>query len=314
VSALITRVADAVKGPAEKPGLAKYGERYTDSVEPSTLVLMRTLDKMFGRSTVVEGFVPPPEAFRDFKFGGEPPKGFSPQGATPGVEAFGGGKTGRSIEAAIRADPMFKSRLEKNLGGSLVGSGTQGQLRVYDGPPPTTFKTPGLATNPDAMNAAARANHLPAPNPQLAPVQGTLQNLELNVRNSTVPVRGNAQVQASTTPMGQATQSVTTTAQSAPAGSVMRDGAPPVSGAMQKSMASGGAGTGAGGDGQRGQQNLPQSMQSGQEAAVGQVLSDTMKQQMLQNMMSSLNRFYTQLSNILSAMNSMQKTAIDNIK
>lgn len=301
--------------------------RITDGTEPSTALLLTTLNRMFGRQFTLDGHVPSPADHYGQGLGSLPSgQGYTALGGLGGQPGISATPLGQSLQAAMDEDPAFKEKLEQALGGTLLNSGTpEGRMLVFQASPNTPsphfagFSSssgnqdgPVTRVQPMAvMHAAAQAAGVPGVPSSMGPILTGLQQMEANVKKLALDLSSTDRSQQgagdfqtfSSGILGQAAQM-----QLGGGDDGDEDGggisSMPIGAGMMGQM------SGAAGSNVKGlaAQNVAQ-------AALQPVgMSDTMKQQMLQQMMNTLRKFYELLSNILKQMNEMQKTAIDNIK
>jgi hypothetical protein len=125
---------------------------HIDGVVDQAATVLRTLTDMyshgmqagvqslFGAGLPPMSFVPRPcDAMHHGHAAGA--QGFNPFGGFSTEAPFGEGLVGQSVESAVSSNPLFKSSLERALGGIIVPDGaTDGRLSVYR--PPLTLGSP----------------------------------------------------------------------------------------------------------------------------------------------------------------------------
>jgi len=84
--------------------------------------------------------------------------GFNPMGGFSREAPFGEGKMGKSIEKAIRKNPMFKAQMERLLGGSIIPDGCKdGKLTVFRPQANTVGELLNRAMGPNMLKGIAGA-------------------------------------------------------------------------------------------------------------------------------------------------------------
>ncbi|MBI5493663.1 MAG: hypothetical protein HY904_01470 [Deltaproteobacteria bacterium] len=319
VGSLVTRMLGAITG---RPPLDRLDEgaairaRMGDGTEPSSALLLGTLNRMFGRQFALEGFVPGPADYYQQRGGIPQARGFTALGGMGGDAAFAQTQVGRSLSMALLTDPDFRGQLESALGGSVLNTGSStGGLLCFRAPATQPAEVGGVVggqggtslQNMAVMHAAAVANAVPGVPSSMGPILQGLMQMEQNVKNVALSLSGGGAQQAQ--PNGNFQDFQAQLFQSAAAlgspGGGDEMSAMPVGNGMLGNMA---GGQGSGGRPLM-QQNVP-----GAIAGAQQPMSDTMKQQLLQQMTNQLRKFYEMLTNVIKQMHDMQKSAIDNIK
>jgi hypothetical protein len=325
VGGLFQRFISAVTRRPEVNGIDDaLRTRLHDGTEPSTALLLGTLNRMFGRPFAFEGHVPSPGEHYGSGLGSLPTgRGFTALGGLGGDTGFASTTLGQSLQAALDQDPEFRAKLERALGGTLLNTGaSDGRLLVHQAPAgggldlsalqgapraATRALAVGAPANPGAMSpstsvapmavmqAASAGAGVPGVPSTMGPIMTGLQQMEANIKNFAMSLGdkgGNGGATFDTLGQGILGQAQVF------GGDAGAMGQMPFGNGMFGGLA--GAGT------PLASQNVLGAMQTG--------LSDTMRQQMLQKMISDLRKMYELLSNILKQMHEMQKTAIDNVK
>ena len=303
---------------------AAFRARQADGTEPSSALLLTTLNRMVGRQFALDGQCPSPADHYGQGLGTIPDgRGYTALGGMGGAPGVAATPVGQSIQAAMDQDPAFKEKLEAALGGQLLNTGTSdGRLLVLQAqqgsPSPTlsalsTGNQPSIQVQPmTVMHAASQAAGVPGAPSNMGPIFAGLQQMEANVKKLVMELGDKGTVdpnaQQEGTDFQTMSQGILGMASQMQLGGGDDDeeggmGSMPIGAGMMGQMA--------GNPGSNGRNPAAQNVVG---ALQPQGLSDTMKQQMLQQMMANLSKMYTLLSNILKQMNEMQKTAIDNVK
>jgi hypothetical protein len=279
-----------------------------DRLEISPALITARMDRMFGRTVPPGGYVAPPfqALHQDARTREElVPRGFKPLGGN--LEGLG--NVGRSLERASQEDPLFRVQLEIILKGQVIPSPDgrtdcltlwrQPQAQVVPGGAPgpqgrANGATGASPTGLPVLNTTNAVPGMPLPPPTTGTILEGLRRMEANVAGLAMQLTGKggnpsalAGSGVSLAPVGQALSATGALSQSNLAE------VPLGQGMMQPGSLDG--------------QPLPTAPVPVQE------LSDTMKQEMILNMMKQLQRFYQLLSELLSNMHEMQKNAIGNI-
>ena len=303
--------------------------RMQDGVEPSHSVLMKDLDRLYGRSLAPEGSVPDPAQFFDFGKRLPDTRGYQALGGMGGDRSFMETLVGRSIVAALRTDPNFRERFQGALGGDILPVGTQdGRLSVHQAAPGARPALPRLSvvppdgraaaggvpsqhaaisvliSSPAALQAQAQSRGMAGVPSSMGPILGGLQQLEQNIMGLAKGLgeKGGAGGAAPTGTFDDVATAVT--AQSGAMGLPTDYPGPlsgqPISASMKEALK------------QSGPEGQQAAAMLAQNAAAGS-MSDTARQQMLQHQLNQLKKLYEMLSNILKAMHEAQMEAVRNI-
>lgn len=314
VGALVNRFVEAITSRLQTREVDDaLRNRLNDGTEPSTAILLMTLNRMFGRQFNLEGFVPGAAEFYTSNQGSLPTgRGYAQLGGVAGSGGISATPLGRSIEAALQTDPEFRQKLEAALGGQILTNGTpDGRLLVHQVPPedgPRFSAVMGgaeMRVQPmSVMHAASVSNGVPGVPPNMGPIMQGLLQMEANIKNFALSMNkdGNPQQQ----PQGsfEELQSGISTMSMDMGGGGEGQGNMPFSRGMMAQLA--------GEEGSAAKGLAAQNLVGGMRNPQG--LSDTAKQQMLTHMVKTLRRFYEMLSNVIKSAHEMQRTAIDNVK
>ncbi|MEW5852666.1 MAG: hypothetical protein AB2A00_28030 [Myxococcota bacterium] len=252
-------------------------------------------------------------------------RGMNAWGGTERVAPFGKGKLGRSIEKAMRKDPALKSRLEKMLGGIIIPDGKKdGVLTVYKpGSPLVAQQLRNAIKSGEIANTGCCAALARTPVRRSVGggvVGGCMQRMAANVTSLAQNVReqgglpqgmGNMSFEDMVTFLlmkyaEKKEKEILNKVQqldkggAAPGATGSKGGAwASMGGTMQQQLGVGAAG---------GTQDF------GGVKGDPSKMSDTMKQQLLQKLMSDLQKMYEMLSNMMKSMDAMEQTPIRALK
>jgi hypothetical protein len=311
VGALVNRFVEAITSRLQTREVDDaLRNRLNDGTEPSTAILLVTLNRMFGRQFNLEGFVPGAAEFYGQNQGSMPTgRGYAQMGGQPGRPGVAATELGRAIEAAMESDPQFKEKLEAALGGQILTNGTSdGRLLVHQVPPQDGPMFSGVVggnaqmrVQPmSVMHAASVSAGVPGVPQHMGPILQGLMQMEANIKGFCLSMNKDSPTGGT---FEEAGKGITTMAGDMGGGGGGQ-GNLPFSRGMAAQMA--------GEEGSAGKGLSAQNLLGPVRSPEG--LSDTAKQQMLQHMMSTLKKFYEMLSNVLKSAHDMQRTAIDNVK
>lgn len=330
VGALFNRFIGALTGKERTHALDDaIRARLNDGTEPSTALLLVTLNKMFGRQFNLEGFVASPADYHQQRGALPEARGYAPVGGAGGGAGLSQTNVGQSLVAALETEPGFREQLGEALGGTVLNNSTpDGNLLVLQVPASAPAEVGGatgqgqvLASMP-MMAAAASGVGAPTAAPGMGPILGGLQQMEANVKSLALSISSKGEdappsgkfedlqaklMQTATSLGGQA--DISGGAKSDDEGDAKINFGEMPMGAGMMALADGGKGS-AGTP--LAQQNVTGALGGG--GAGQQQMSDTMKQQMLQKMVKDLQKMYELLSNVIKSAHDMQKAAIDNLK
>jgi hypothetical protein len=330
---------DSARG--DIPGVMRNLQAMTSSLSTAQM------DALFGRGVPPQGFVPRPLNAFQAMLGSPIPRGFNPFAAM-GAAPFGPGMLGQSIAQAMTQNPAFLGAFQQQLGGQLLpGLGAGGALQVFRSPVEqlggimkSVFAGGMMASRGIAGMLGGLGLPMTGPlmgNPITGSIMGGLQRMEANIAAFAQGLTGNdsrmgfskqqliSDPQTQTMAQGMGIDVRNASFEDIIALLLMKYAKNKETDVMKKvqeldksmkaaedkkkaggkegeaQAANGGTGAGLTGTDLGGQMDPSQ-------------MSDTMKQQALQKLMSDLQKTYEMLTNMMKSMHDMQMSPIRNLR